>query len=241
VKPILFASLGDDLVPEPLAPPPEWLVPGLIEPLVEAASPGEPYRSAGDAPADAALVIDLPGEEGALLGIALAGHGFSPVPLYNAAWDHHAVVDTRPIARALVDGAALVRGVGEGAPPAFLLDAQRLGRGRSVLGGDFDNRSFCSPTDFPSADTLWAAGVRRGVLVQRGDPFPAPDLAPTLLSWKERGLRLFLARVEGGGMAPLSSVRPPWLTRVGHLIARVLFRQRADGAFGERLPLPGSG
>jgi hypothetical protein len=242
VKPVLFASLGDDLVPEPLGAPPEWLVPGLVEPLAEAAAQGEPYRSAGDAPVGAALVVDLPGAEGALAGIALAGHGFSPIPLYNAAWGHDAVVDTRPIARALIDGAGLVRDVAEDAPPAFLLDAQRLGQGRAVLGGDFDNRSFCSPTDFPSPDTLWAAGLRRAVLVQRGAPFPAPDLAPVLLSWRERGLHLFLARADGGsGLAPLASVRPPWLTRVGHLLGRTLFMRRADGAFGGRLPLPSTG
>ncbi len=38
-----------------------------------------------------ALVLDLPGEEGVWLGVALAGRGYRPMPLYNA-WVHDAKV-----------------------------------------------------------------------------------------------------------------------------------------------------
>src|SRR5258708_31140152 len=34
--------------------------------------------------AEVALVLDLPGAEGVLAGIALAAQGYRPVPLYNA-------------------------------------------------------------------------------------------------------------------------------------------------------------
>jgi hypothetical protein len=239
VKPILFAALADPLKPRPLDPPPGWLTAGVIEPLTVVAPAGAPYRGSANTLADTVVVVDLPGAEGVLLGIALARHGFAPVPLYNGLWDEAAVVDMGPIMEALVDGADTVREVPGGAPPAFLLDADRLGRGRPVRGGDFDNRWFSAPTDFPSAGALWGAGLRRLVLIQRGDPWPAPDLAPTLLSFQQRGLRPFLARVDTGGvLAPLGSVRPPWPTRLGHALGRLFFKRRADGAFGEQVPRP---
>jgi hypothetical protein len=266
VKPILFTALADRLEPRPLESPTSWLMDVVVGPLT--GRPGAPYRASGDALADTAVVIDLPGAEGALLGIALARHGFAPVPLYNGVWNkdlsdmwpivdapvdgvvsHHpdtylpnslgrrftfgpAVIDMRPIVDALVDGAETVRKVPGGAQPAFLLDADRLG----VTPGPscrFDNRWFSVPTDFPSASTLWEAGLRRVVLIQRRDPWPAADLAPTLLSFQQRGLRLFLARVEGGAaLAPLASVRPPWHIRLRHFLGRQDFQRRADGAFG---------
>jgi hypothetical protein len=241
VRPILFASLADPREPRPLDPPPAWLTAAVIEPL-SAPAAGAPYRHAGDALADTVVVIDLPGAEGALLGIALARHGFAPVPLYNGLWEEAAVIDVRPIMNALVDGADTVRELPADAPPAFLLDADRLAPGRLVGGGDFDNRWFSAPTDFPSADALWGAGLRRLVLIQRGDPWPAADVAPALLSFQRRGLRLFLARPDAGGaLAPLASVRPPWPARLRHALERLSFRQRADGAFGERVPRPSVG
>jgi hypothetical protein len=240
VKPILFAGFADPLEPRPLDPPPAWLEAAVIEPLL-APPAGAPYRHAG-ALVDTAIVIDLPSASGTLLGVALARHGFAPVPLYNGLWDEAAVIDTLPIMNALVDGADTVRDVPGDAPPAFLLDADRHGRGRPVEIGDFDNRWFTAPTDFPSAGVLWGAGIRRLVLIQRGDPWPAADLAPTLLSFQQRGMRLFLARPETGApIAPLTSMRPPWPTRLWHALGRLSFRRRADGAFGDRVPRPSGG
>ena len=36
------------------------------------------------APGSTAIVVDLPGEEGVMWGLKLAGLGYRPVPLYNA-------------------------------------------------------------------------------------------------------------------------------------------------------------
>jgi hypothetical protein len=243
VKPVLFASLPEDSDPRPIGPPPEWLIRDMIEPLAEAA-PGGPYRRSVDRLADVAVVVDLPGAEGTLLGVALAGHGFSPIPLYNGLWHEQAVIDTLPIMAALVDGASFVREVPADAPPAFLLDANRLGVGRTIRPGDFDNRWFSTSTDFPSPEMLWAVGLRRIVLVQRAERWPAADLAPTLIAFQRHDLRLFLWRVGAarrGALTPLTSVRQPWLLRLGHRIDRLLFRQRNDGAFGGRVPLPSGG
>jgi hypothetical protein len=244
VKPVLFASLPDHSDPRPIGPPPEWLTRDMMEPLAKAAPGSHPYRRPGDRLADVVVVVDLSGAEGALLGVALAGHGFSPVPLYNGLWHEQAVIDTGPVMAALVDGARLVHEVPADAPPAFLLDADRLGVGRAIRPGDFDNRWFSTPTDFPSPEVLWGAGLRRLVLVQRSKRWPAADLAPTLIAFQQRGLQLFLLRVgapAGRALAPLSSVRPPWPVRLGHRIHRLLFPRRDDGAFGLRVPLPSGG
>jgi hypothetical protein len=153
-----------------------------------------------------------------------------------------AVIDNQDIMDALVDGASTVRDVAGGAPPAFLLDAGRLAPGSPPRPGDFDNRWFCAPTDFPSADALWGAGLRRVVLIQRGDPWPTVDLAPTLLSFQQRGFALFVTHLDAGSMlAALPSVHPPWPARLSHWLARLFFKRRPDGAFGERLPRPSAG
>ncbi|HEX2572333.1 MAG TPA: hypothetical protein VH877_22500, partial [Polyangia bacterium] len=165
VKPVLFAYLDEELEPGPLPPSPGWLLPEVIRPL-EMASQTEggptPYRAAHRL-RDVALVIDLPGAEGTQMGIGLAEKGFRPIPLYNAVPAPGATIDVRPIMAALVNGAGLVGDVAGDAPPAFLLDADRMGQGRAVQAGDFDNRSVCTAADFPSAALLGTAGIRRVV------------------------------------------------------------------------------
>jgi len=78
-----------------------------------------------DAGDKVALVVDLPGAEGVAAGLAFAGRGYRPVPLYNALPDPHAlpplpidvqiqapflrhlaaIVDVMPIVNALKQGA----------------------------------------------------------------------------------------------------------------------------------------
>src|SRR5262249_38423820 len=55
-----------------------------------------------------ALVIDLPGAEGAHLGLALAGHGYRPVPMYNGCTGPSELLDLGQILRALRDGAVFL-------------------------------------------------------------------------------------------------------------------------------------
>src|SRR5258707_1244402 len=83
------------------------------------------------------LVIDLPGSEGVLMGVALAARGYRPVPLYNAVplpfgslldpltGPKVAAVDVMPILSALRKGSEQLAQLHLpfDAPPAFLLDA----------------------------------------------------------------------------------------------------------------------
>jgi hypothetical protein len=83
-----------------------------------------------------ALVLDLPGEEGVWVGLALVGRGYRPVPLYNAlplpfgvasidpvSQRSVAVVNVLPILSALRQGAEQLANtdIACDAPPAFYL------------------------------------------------------------------------------------------------------------------------
>src|SRR4249919_1745395 len=65
-KPVLFACMAHDDVLAPFAASP-WEVTWLSE-----------------IPEKAALVLDLPGDEGITAAVAVAAQGYRPVPLYNA-------------------------------------------------------------------------------------------------------------------------------------------------------------
>src|SRR5439155_13241715 len=100
-KPAPFAHLPRELPPDSDTPPPD---------LSWVPAPGERV----------ALVVDLPRAASVHLGLALAGIGYRPVPLFNAcpppvAPDHPAppgdvsVVAVEPILSALVRGAERLR------------------------------------------------------------------------------------------------------------------------------------
>jgi hypothetical protein len=242
VKPVLFAHLDEETTPGPVGPLPAWIQAEVISPLerhaLDRGNDQHPYRRS-HALDDVAAVIDLPGSEGTLAGLALAEHGFRPVPLYNAMMGPSPVLDLQPIMKVLVDGAAGLASLPPGAPPAFLLDADRMGRGRRRELGNFDNRSVCFPTDFPSATTLRSSGIRRAVLIHSGSARPAIDLAETLVQWQEQGIGFFLARVDTGDPAkPRTVHRPSWFQRLFHVLERRQLFRNASGVFGELLQLP---
>jgi hypothetical protein len=210
-------------------------------------------------PADgaAAVVVDLPDAQGALFGLQLAQAGYRPVPLYNAVPGPSygdmmmggtvSLVDLKDVVAALRVGAEQLwqTQLPWDAPPAFLLDARRrTGSGVAPRPGMFDNRSVSLPTDFPSANFLLAAGVRRAVLVQHvtGDPQPQADLAHTLRRWQEAGVELLAFNpAVPGGLTPLSVSKPRWYGFVWHaLLSRMGLRRHALGGYGGVIPEPSS-
>jgi hypothetical protein len=237
VKPLLFAHLEDECEPQPLGPLPEWIGPNVIEPLEQDERGGprnpHPYRRSHQLD-DVAAVVDLPGAEGTLVGVALARHGFRPIPLYSAIPGKFPVVDQAPIMKVLVNAAPHLADVPKGALPAFLLDANRMGPDFPPGSGTFDNRSVCFPTDFPSARTLREAGIRRAVLIQAGRDRPANDLVDTLVGWQKQGIAFFVARTDQPGKAqPRTLTRDSWLRRLFHALERWEFHRDDRGAFGK--------
>lgn len=235
VKPVLFAHMRTDLsCPQDAHPQPDvsWAPP---------------------ADGNSAIVVDLPGAAGVWMGMALAGQGYRPVPLYNAAPGPEqslsgapvAVVEVWPIVAALHAGAAILRELplAEDAPPVFLLDAERRS-GRGVIApGRFDNRSVSFPTDFPSANVLLSRGIIRAVLVQQHGSQPEADLAHTLRRWQDAGIAISLEALEiPGAPRPIVVSRPSMYRWIWHRILTLAgLRRNALGGFGGTLPEPSSG
>lgn len=234
VKPVLFACMGP-------APPPD--LPAFSWDATWAPAPQE----------NTALVLDLPGLEGVAAALAVARHGYRPVPLYNATPIPTSVLN--PSAVMAVDVSSLISALWHAtpflqeihipfeAPPAFVLDWQRSGEGRRPGPGAFDNRSVSFTTDFPSANFLLAHGIRRVVLAQPTLDRPQPDLAHTLRRWQDAGVVIDLKRLDmPGGPVRFKVAKPSWF---GWAFQRTLaafgLRRAAAGGFGGWVPHPSSG
>jgi len=239
-KPVLFAYLDSEM-----AQIPNTEAPGDVS---WAPPPSEKV----------ALALDLPGAEGVLMGLALAGRGYRPVPLYNALplpYDESlldpltsnavAAVNVMPILTALKMGADQLAQMKlpVDAPPAFLLDANRRGDGRKMEPEQFDNRSVSFTTDFPSANFLAAQGIQRVILVQKNCVEPQSDLAHSLRRWQDGGLKLERLSLDfPSAPEPFEVARPSWY---GAMFQRVLSRiglwRAATGGFGAWIPDSSSG
>ena len=240
VKPVLFAHMGTYLTPSQNV---------------------ESSHDVGWVPAAQerfALVLDLPKEEGVWLGVALASRGYRAVPLYNAlplpfgvpVFDsasnrYVAAVDVVPIMSALGQSAEqLARTkIPSDAPPAFLLDANRQGGNLRMLPDEFDNRSVCFTTDFPSANHLITHGIKGVLLVQRERVEPQIDLAHVLRRWQDAGLPLQRMRIEQPTERErFEAKRPSWY---GAMFQRVLvafgLRRAPGGGFGAWVPESSAG
>lgn len=193
--------------------------------------------------ADTAVVIDLPGDDGVRLSLEFAGLGFRPVPLFNARRGVQSVVGMDDLVRALIAGASRLKElvIPPGAPPVFLVDANRMGR-RPPAPGDYDNRSVVLPQDFPSGNLLRERGVVQAMLVQAGDE-PAEDLAHVLHGWQKEGLELLRWNPASTGAAVAITVRKPmgfgWLLQ--DWLARMGLRRSSAGGFGGFVPVPQQG
>lgn len=233
-KPVLFAHLDSALSH----------IPVTNAPLDVSWSPPKEER--------VAIVLDLPGADGVLTGLTLAGRGYRPVPLYNAlplpfgqsllspaTCSRVAAVDVLLIISALRTGTKLLAQLTlpSDAPPAFLLDANRKGT-RKMIPDEFDNRSVSFTTDFPSANFLASQSIERVLLVQKQVLEPQPDLAHTFRRWQDGGLTLERLRLDP--LSPRESFevsRPAWY---GAMFQRALsaigLRRSSSGGFGAWVP-----
>ena len=203
------------------------------------------------------IVVDLSGAASVHFGLALASLGYQPVPLFNACLPpgHAAATDPTGKNAAVVRlepiVASLVRGVDQlranpppvGAPPAFLLDADREATHRPVAPDSFDNRSVVFVTDFPSAATLSTHGITRAILIRQQPGAIGEDLAYALQVWQQAGVKLEVKTLsEPGPPAPLVLPRPRWWTGLLRRLKGAFgFRRNAAGEFGGFIPHPSAG
>lgn len=197
--------------------------------------------AAGD---DLALVVDLPGRSSVHWGLAAARYGYRPVPLYNTSPGPSAVVNLTGIMVALCDGGDILdrADLEWTAPPAFLLDRDRLAPGVQRRPGMFDNRWVVFPQDFPSAEFLQSQGINRVEVVQQGKTDLADDLRDVLARWHAKGLAISLRLTDRPDRA--ESIDPNWspVSRLRRWLSGLALglRYNSAGGFGGTVPQPSS-
>jgi hypothetical protein len=235
-KPVLFAESPAVAAVHGAIPSPH---PASPEPPPPPDEPRDETRAKFQEDSVTAFIVDLPGAKSVELGLALARAGYRPVPLYNTAYHPAALVAVGPILDRLEAGREEVEGIRPGAPPAFLLDAQR-GTAASRMPGRFDNRWIVFPQDFPSATFLLSQGIRRAVLLQQASRSgqPQPDLAHVLRRWQEAGLEICLQVPSSEEPPrPLTVQRPSAFRKLAYRALALLGLQRnSAGGFGSIIP-----
>jgi hypothetical protein len=220
-KPVLFTALGR------VTPPTEWLLP-------------QDLAWAPTASARTAIVVDLPGAEAVWTGLALAGQGYRPVPLFNGCLAPAMLVDVAPTAAALLAGCAVLREltVPRAAPPAFLLDSRRRENAQRARPGEFDNRWAVVPQDMPSGNCLRTAGITAvGVRAARIQD----DLTHILCRYQQAGLRLLHGTDDLSAAQPLTVEPPSRFRSLWYCIGVFAgLRRNSAGGFGAVVPQPSS-
>jgi hypothetical protein len=232
-KPVLFAHLARS-----------EKLPAVVIPIVRLdPAPGPTTGTA--------IVVDLPGLESISLGLDLARVGFRPVPLFNGCpapdfLDRRAdeVVPTEPLLNALIHATDQLLSVAlpNEAPPAFLLDGDRLGTGQPVAPRMFDNRWVVFSTDFPSVAYLRGRGIINICIVHRGRL--CDDLEDVLQQWAQVGISLSHIDRDQGDTAVRLTLTRQWLAPFNRIARRiwalVSLRRNPVGGYGGFVPEGGS-
>jgi len=220
-KPVVFANAPALFTETPVVVPPLETpgIPGTFEP--------------------SAVVVDLPGAQAVLVGLALAERGFRPVPLFNGTSGPNPVVPVQAIEDALGGGAAVLQRltIAPDARPVFLIDSNRhvMGGGQP---GQYDNRWIVLPQDFPSGLALLAHGITAVTLIRPRSAVPEQDLTHVLLRWKQAGLTLRAVTLETGAIEdPLSLEVPSRFRSLWYgALALMGLRRSSAGGFGSTVP-----
>lgn len=250
-----------------------WIIPVPFAQLVcpEVSSPAELSEFQLDwvqdsGSGDVAMVVDLPGSDAIYYGLHLLARGYRPVPVIDgspgpelsfqvsfglpnapgAPGKSASVVDMRELLRALCQGAVTLKDatVQPNAPPAFLLDSNRMTVAPFSVEGAFDNRWMIFPQDFPSSRFLRDRGIRRVIYVH--DRFvaqPPDDVAHVLLRWQEDGISIESKSSRfGDAPTPILVNRPSRFRAVWYRALAILGLRRNDaGGFGGYPPSPSGG
>ncbi len=230
VKPVLFAHL-----------------PGFSEP--PAVEELERYIQALDVkwlvPSEVrkAVVIDLPGSESLLYGLALAWQGYQPVALYNSCPHPNALVNVDSLMAVLEQSGELLKNIPlpPQATPAFLLDSNRMSGTVAPL--RFDNRWQIFPQDFPSAGMLLRNKIQEVLILQNYLDQPAEALRHVLRRWQDAGLKISVTSPQAEiPPQPVKISKPSNFKMMWHqALAMMGLRHNSAGGFGGMIPAPSSG
>lgn len=142
-------------------------------------------------PDNTAIIIDLPGADSIKEGISLTNLGFRPIPLYNGTFEQPramALVDNHNIQNTLVWGAVELkkRKIDTDAPPAFLLDSNRMHRFKMNV-SIFDNSWDLYDQDIPSAEYFLKNNINK--IIIRGESIQK-DLVKLLYKFQKKGITI---------------------------------------------------
>ncbi|HKQ61376.1 MAG TPA: hypothetical protein VJS92_08780 [Candidatus Polarisedimenticolaceae bacterium] len=188
-----------------------------------------------------ALILDLPGSKSLDVGMTVARAGYRPVPLFNGVpGSPREFVLTRDIMRSLASFSNDLDRIGlaPDAPPAFLLDSDRMASGRIPKPGDFDNRWMVFPQDFPSGAFLRRRGLERVLIVRDSAALPE-DLIHVGRGFRRAGLTLLVKALDDEAPPQEAVLSGSWIRSV-FFRALVMFRLRRSsaGGFGSTIPEP---
>lgn len=142
---------------------------------------------------NAAVIVDLPGDESVEVGLALAKLGYRPIPIYNGTVEQEnarATVDNQTVGAALLHGAKMLEQIEicDEALPAFLLDKKRLNRFKLDV-GIFDNSWDVYPQDLPSADYFLQNEIREIMVISNT---VSRDLKAIFRKFRKKDIRIRL-------------------------------------------------
>lgn len=144
---------------------------------------------------NAAVIVDLPGDESVEVGLALAKLGYRPIPIYNGTIEQknaRATVDNQTIGAALIWGAEVLKQIEitDEALPVFLLDKNRLNRFK-LDASIFDNSWDVYPQDLPSADYFLKNGIKKIIVISDS---LAKDLKEIFKKFKKKNIEICLEK-----------------------------------------------
>lgn len=226
-KPVLFAQWPDTVTPPEKTP--DWGAPN--------------YLWLPQASGRTVVVVDLPAVESVRTGIVLARRGYRPIPLFNTTHGPSPVLEIAPLMLELGRGAVQLKplSLATAAPPAFLIDANRMNPPTPPSPGKFDNRWVVFPQDFPSGTFLRARGVAEVLLIHPGGNVKE-DLTHVLLRWQQAGLRIIAASPSDSGPRDITITRPSWFRRAWYrALTAARLRRNNAGGFGAIIPVATSG
>ena len=142
---------------------------------------------------NAAVIVDMPGTESVMEGLALAKHGYRPIPIYNGTMEQlgaKATVDNQSVGMALIWGAGKLKEIEikENALPAFLTDSNRMNRFKMSV-SMFDNSWDVYPQDIPSADCFLNNNIHKIIII--GEKV-SKDLKKILYKFQEKKIEIYL-------------------------------------------------
>lgn len=144
---------------------------------------------------NAAVIVDLPGDESVEVGLALAKLGYRPIPIYNGTIEQknaRATVDNQTIGAALIWGAEVLKQIEieDEALPVFLLDKNRLNR-LKLDASIFDNSWDVYPQDLPSADYFLKNGIKKIIVISDS---LSKDLKEIFKKFKKKNIEICLEK-----------------------------------------------